>query len=287
MLRRHFSLALLAFCGVACSLPRARKPEPLMWMAERGQSRIYLLGFAEARDRAWLTPSIERAFDASSELWLETTPEQATPEFVKELAYDNAPTFFDALRPDIRERTIAYVEDLGMDRAAIERMRPWFAYYRINAAFFAKYKRPSTSESPELVLRTRAASSGKHIRYEFDRAEGLIRFFASMPPLVQSQYVEMLLDYLDDEKLGLNIDHEGWSVGKPSTRALDRMRTRTPDLYRYIQADRNVWWASHIDRLLAAAGTRFVALGMNHLLGVDGVPAQLTRIGVAVAPLTF
>lgn len=28
--------------------------------------------------------------------------------------------------------------------------------------------------------------------------------FASMPPLVQGQYVEMLLDYLDDETRGLN-----------------------------------------------------------------------------------
>lgn len=282
MLRRHFNLALLAAWAAGCAPLPARAREPLLWVAQRGRSRVYVLGFGEVRDQPWLTPNIERAFDASSELWLETTPDPPPPELVKALAYDPTQTFFDALRPEIRERANAYVNELGIDRTAIEGLRPWAAYYRINTAFWAKHKVANVGENPDQVLRARAQGSGKRIEYEFPDPEALIRFFASMPAAVQDQYIEMLLDYLDDEKRGANADHAAWVEGKPSSRALDRMRTRTPQLYRYIQADRNAWWARHIDQLLATSGTRFVALGMNHLLGVDGVPAQLKRMGVEI-----
>lgn len=93
----------------------------------------------------------------------------------------------------------------------------------------------------------------------------------------------MLLDFLDDQKQGLNEAYFAWVTGEPSTRAIDRMRTKTPALYDVIQVKRNAWWAKHIDHLLDEGRTSFVLVGMNHALGPDGIPLQLERSGRGIA----
>jgi len=70
-------------------------------------------------------------------------------------------------------------------------------------------------------------------------------------------------------------------TGHPCTHTIDRMRSKTPALYAVLQRDRNIWWARTIRDQLAAGGTHLVVLGMNHVLGPDGVPQQLARIDIA------
>ena len=283
MQRRQFCVALAAL-GFGVDAQPANRARPWFWRARRQSSIVYLLGAAEANDRSWYTPEIQRAFDESSELWLETPLDPWPPALVKERAYDSTRTFFDSLEPAVRERAIAYVEELGIERASIDRLRPWYAYYRINGAFWKKYPRPA-SENPDVVLREIATRNSKPVKHEFENGQVLMEFFASMPPLVQSQYIEMLLDFLDDEKRGINHEYLGWVEGRPSTRALDRMRSKTPELHKLLQTDRNLWWAKHIEGLLARNGRRFVLLGMNHVLGPQGVPSELARLGVVLTAI--
>jgi hypothetical protein len=56
------------------------------------------------------------------------------------------------------------------------------------------------------------------------------------------------------------------------------MRTRTPDLYRIMQVQRNAWWVQTIEGLLNG-GTHFIGIGQMHMLGPDGILRQLQRIG--------
>jgi uncharacterized protein YbaP (TraB family) len=44
-----------------------------------------------------------------------------------------------------------------------------------------------------------------------------------------------------------------------------------------MQTQRNAWWAQTIDGLLEGGGTHFVAVGQMHVLGPDGIPAQLRK----------
>jgi uncharacterized protein YbaP (TraB family) len=57
-----------------------------------------------------------------------------------------------------------------------------------------------------------------------------------------------------------------------------------PDLYQAVQVKRNIWWAKKINELLATDGTYFVAIGMLHVLGPDGIPQELERHGVIAPP---
>jgi uncharacterized protein len=68
-------------------------------------------------------------------------------------------------------------------------------------------------------------------------------------------------------------------TGRGDTGSLDRMR-RYPALYRIMQPQRNRRWARQIDTLLDGEGTSFVAIGLLHVLGPDGIPRQLSSLGI-------
>jgi len=255
---------------------------PLFWLARRANARVFILGFADANDESWLTPPIRRAFQGSSELWLEVAPDKADSELINEIGQESGRTFFDELEPPVRERTLAYMAALGIKNESIKTQRPWRAFYTINSAFWSQNKPPYQEVYADQVLRELAQSEGKRIHYEMPTGEAFARFMAGMPDKAQGQYIEWLLDFLDEHKKGLDTVPFSWISGKPtaSRRSLERMRTKMPDLYRVIQAQRNAWWARKIDELLRAGGTYFIAVGLLHVLGADGIPTQLRRLGV-------
>ena len=284
MQRREFMLALSSLGMAPCVGRSASSPRgPLFWLARRANARVFILGFADARDESWLTPSVRRAFQASSELWLEVAPDKAAnPELFKKLGQQSGRTFFDELEPPVRERTRAYLAELGIKSEAIETQRPWQAFYTINSAFRSRNKPPYEEVNADQVLRQLAQSEGKSIRYEMPTAEAFAGFMSGMPDKAQSQYIEWLLDFLDAHKKGLDTAPFSWVNGKPaaSQRSLDRMRTKMPDLYRVMQVQRNAWWARKIDELLMTGGIYCVGVGLLHVLGPDGIPSQLLRLGV-------
>jgi len=102
------------------------------------------------------------------------------------------------------------------------------------------------------------------------------------------EYISWLLDFIDDQGSGANSHPFEWYAGNPreSTRNLDRMRAKYPELYKIMQTMRNAWWARKINDLLASGGTYFIAIGQLHVLGPDGIPRQLQRLKDA-APLTL
>ena len=243
---------------------------------------MYVLGFGGAKDESWLTPPVRRAFQSSADLWLEVShdpgPEPDAAAKREELTRDpHGRSFFDVLDPEVRARARDYCAQLGIAPERIEKQRPWSAFYIINGAYWSKHQSTVELQYPDETLMKLAKEQHKPIRYETSSQLEFARFMAAMPDAAQSQYITFLLDFLDDQAAGRNQDEFGWIHGDTTVgeRAVDRMRTRTPDLYRYMQVQRNAWWAQTINRLLANGGTHFIGIGQMHVLGPDGIPAQL------------
>lgn len=184
---------------------------------------------------------------------------------MKRLGYESGRTLLDVLEPAVRERTLAYAEELGMNIDSLRPMRPWRAYYAIVQAFWSK--RPATHHQVDVdaVLGSMARAAGKQVGYEFPSSDPVTMLLALMPDAAQSQYIAWLLDFLDEYKEGRNDPAEAfrWIDGDPGdspTRSLDRMRTRMPELYQVMQRQRNQWWARKVSELLGTKGTRFVAI---------------------------
>ena len=272
---------LLAHRARAAVEPAPRLPLRLF---TRRKARVYVLGFGEARDESWATPELRHAFRSSADLWLEVSHDPgAEPDAAakrEQLTHDSAGrSFFDVLEPDVRARARDYCVQLDIPLEKIEKQRPWSAFYTINGAYWSRHKPSIELKYPEETLSAWAKEQGKPVRYEMPSQLEFARFMAAMPDAAQSQYIAFLLDFLDDQAAGRNSDEFGWIQGDTSTgeRAVDRMRTRTPDLYRIMQVQRNAWWARTIDGLLEGGGTHFVGIGQMHVLGPDGIPAQLRK----------
>ena len=287
MLRRDFGIGMLSAVfarhAVAAFEPDSGQP---LHVFRRERACIYLLGFGEAKDESWATPQVRRAFQESSDLWLEVSQDPGSePDAASKrelLTHDpDGRSFFDVLEPQVRVRAIEYCAQLGIALEDIAQQRPWSAFYAINRAYWSKHKESFEQQSPEEVLKKWAKAQGKSIRYEMPSQLDFARFMAAMPDAAQSQYITFLLDFLDDQTAGRNQGEFGWIKGDTSAgeRAVERMRTRTPDLYRIMQVQRNAWWTQTIDRLLKDGGTHFIGIGQMHMLGPDGILRRLQRIG--------
>jgi uncharacterized protein YbaP (TraB family) len=286
MQRREFGYGalalLLAHRAIAAVEPA---PRPPLRLFRRRQARVYVLGFGDARDESWATPQLRRAFQSSADLWLEVSrdpgsePDAASKR--EQLTHDiTGRTFFDVLEPSVRARARDYCTQLDIPQEKIEKQRPWSAFYTINGAYWSRHKPAFEPHSPDETLSRWAKEQGKPVRYEMPSQLDFARFMAAMPDAAQSQYITFLLDFLDDQAAGRMVDEFGWIQGDTSIgeRAVDRMRARTPDLYRIMQIQRNAWWARAIEQLLDGGGTHFVGIGQMHTLGPDGIPAQLRNV---------
>jgi uncharacterized protein YbaP (TraB family) len=274
--------ALFARHAIAAFEPNSGQPLQVI----RGRGRIHLLGFGEAKDESWATPQLRRAFQESSDLWLEVSqdpgsePDAATRR--EQLTRNpDGRSFFDVLEPQVRVRAMEYCAQLGIALEDIAPQRPWSAFYAINRAYWSQHKGSFEQQYPEEVLKKWAKAQGKPIRYEMPSQLDFARFMAGMPDAAQSQYIAFLLDFLDDQTAGRNQGEFGWIRGDTSAgeRAVERMRTRTPDLYRIMQVQRNTWWVQTIERLLKSGGTHFIGIGQMHTLGPDGILRRLRRTG--------
>ncbi len=285
MRRREVALALCSLAVVPSLIAaKAAVRGPLFWRAKRGKATVYLLGVAEAEDRSWLTPTIQAAFGQSSTLWEEIAPPPSAEhinQLYEQYGFDSQRTFFDSLDRPVREKAERYMAELSIDRKSIEHMRPWRAYYAFASAFGARSHAAAASvpDYPDRVLLGLAKKSGKSLRYEHPSFDAFVQFLAGMSDEAQSQYIAWLLDYFDARIQGRTDADYAWMTGGADTGSLDRMR-RQPALYRVMQIERNRGWARQITSLLSAGGTCFVAIGLLHVLGPDGIPHQLKSLGV-------
>jgi uncharacterized protein len=262
---------------------------PLLWVATSAAASVYLFPFGEAKDGSWFTERVRRAFASSAELWLELgppPPKDRINTLYEELGHDSARTFFDALAPPVRARALQYMSELGISHESVETMRPWLAYYTFVTAFDKKYGHSegfTETDRPQLppdwVLGGQALKDHKPVHFEL-AMEDWLRKLAALPDALQSQYLEWLFDYFEDEKKGLNRDRFDWAHGHLVSRAIDRMRTELPDLYEVMDGQRNRWWARQIGDLLSRGGTYFVAIGQDHFADAHGIPTLLTELGI-------
>jgi uncharacterized protein YbaP (TraB family) len=119
----------------------------------------------------------------------------------------------------------------------------------------------------------------------FETAVAQIGFLSELSPHLQRQ---MLREAIDETERGPALLAQlttAWESGDIET--LDRLvvadtRTDYPELYEVLFRRRNAAWMETLMHELDGAGVDFVAVGAGHLLGEDGLVAQLRARGVSV-----
>lgn len=290
--RRTTLLGLGAFGSYAATFaggmfPAWAEAHPILYKVKKRGAQAYILGFSDAKDLSWLTPTIRAAFDESKEVWFETPPPNPNsppkaPTTQARPPQDLDRSLFSVLKPELSARLLAAAEKYGVPRDRLEHVPVWRAYFILNGGYLAKKgsQNSGIENYADVVLSKMAVETGKSVKSEFATDGDAMNYFISMSDAEASERLEFLLDFLSDEENGKRTDRYDWVVGANNSRTIDNMRNKFPLLYQNEQVRRNIEWAKRIESLLSQDGTYFVAIGLQHTLGPDSVLNKLKELGL-------
>ncbi len=295
-LRTAKVLAVSAFAllGVSCSSvnsppPASVAPEPngpAMWVIRDADSTIYLFGTVHLLkpDTQWRTPRFEAALASADELWFEITDGDDAAKMqslVMSLGMDRANPLSRKLTPEQFARLKGAAEKVGFPIEAMDMMKPWMASVTLSVMTMMKGGFDPNS-GVDSVVKKEGEKAGKPLK-AFETAEQQLRFFDSLSPEVQAEFLMSSIDELDESSAMLDGLVAHWAVGDTAALEADLivdMKTKYPDLYKVLLADRNAAWAKVLAERLEGSGVSFVSVGSAHLVGPDSVQSLLAKKGV-------
>jgi uncharacterized protein YbaP (TraB family) len=267
---------------------------PFLWRVhdDARPGRMYLLGSVHVRrrDAAPLPPVVWEAFGRADTLVLEADVSSALTLALDVTRLGLLPpgeSLGDHVPPELYAKLEAREGELGVDRASLDRMRPWLAALSIAAAQF---------RSAEL----HAATGVDHVMAEAARRRGLDRrflettrehlgVFADLPEDAQIRLLTAAVADTDPDAMRASLDglmraYEAGDDEALAARTHDDMDD-APELRRRLFDDRNAAWVEVLLSMLDEDRTFFVTVGAGHLVGDGSVLERLSARGLSVERL--
>ena len=272
----YLVLAAIAAAGCggapACALapPPNGPTAPFLWKAQRTGGPVVWLygtihnaGSADVPDAAW------RALAASPRLISELGDVAVDREATAELARLGPGKGLDQLLPqgdwyDLRDAMRGAIKEDDL-----KRLRPWYAMAQLTA-----HVAPSASPTMDAALASRARALGIAV----DPLESLAVQLAALAATVTIPDLQQAIHERKTIRCELETLRATYLRG--DVQAMQRLLliAQTERLI----VDRSRAWLAKLEPQLASNGA-FVAVGLGHLLGSDGIPAMLERAGYVVS----
>ena len=262
---------------------------PPLWTVRDGDSELVIFGSVHVlpADLDWRPPALDVALAQADDVWFELPIDPATQSRIAELALEKGllpkgVSLSQLLPPADRARLERVSIRAGIRPEQLQRFKPWLAEASLALADFGR-QGGRAQKGVEQVLSASLPATTQ--RRAFETPEQQIDFLAKAN---EAQQVASLAETLRqmDETPDLYKDLIAAWMGADlmglERQALDPVRAKTPQLYRTLIRDRNRRWVGAIEQRLAGQGRSVMIVGVGHLLGKDGVPDQLRRLGYVV-----
>lgn len=290
---------LLAFAGLVLAIPMAgsappprEAARPLLWKVATGETNVYLLGsFHLLKPSDYPLPSdVEEAFADAEGLMFEVSPEEladpSVPGKMVQLALQPGDAAFGKVAsPRVVEKLHAEFAKLGGSAPQLDQLEPWMVGITL-VSVLGRTQGYSPDDGLDRHLMQRAKRAGKATA-GLESIDSQLRAMDATPISEQLASIEESLGEGGDMGMQLDELHTAWrtaDIAKLERLAVTEMRARTPETYRRLNVDRNRAWLPKIERMLAAGkgDDTLVVVGALHLLGPDGLVAQLKSRGLRV-----
>lgn len=276
--------------GLALSLAMAGSAlaAPPFWAVRDADSTLYLFGTMHVLtpEADWRTPVFDRAVRESAALWFEMDAEIA-PDAVAKLLIQFGVDRETPLAAKVSPATMTALRGALKDQPALlamaEQMQPWAAAMVVQVLPMIEAGMTMQSGADSTLTREGKAG-GKTLRY-FETAEAQLRFFSELPPAVQVQFLEDSLETVgasDEDQLAMQKAWIDGDLDRLAPELLDQMRLERRPLYDALVRRRNAAWVTVLERELAGQGVAMVNVGALHMVGDDGLVAQLKARGFEV-----
>jgi hypothetical protein len=293
-MRRRIIVLFLALFWLAFAASAATTPRGALFLVTAYGHTMHLFGTMHVGLPQFypLEPRIMAALDGASTLALELDPDQPTSAMLAAL---NAHGFFPAgsggwskLAPAKRQRLERLVRQAGLDPALASAYKPALLAAMLSLAEFDKIGyQPQLAADRFLAQRARAS---KVRIMELESLDGQLALLDRMSPDEQWRFLDETAGAIESgaqqDEARLVVD--AW--GSADQQALDALSGRIAAdtslagrFTREVLLDgRNDALADKLLRLLGSEEHTVAAIGVLHLLGKQGVPAQLRARGIKV-----
>ena len=286
-LLRGLVCALAALALAACSKPAEVKPA--LWLVEgpNGQ-KAWLFGTIHALPQPvnWHSAKVDAALAQSDRLLLEVAKiedDAGTAKAFAALATSpGLPPLADRVPADLRDELGTALKDDHFAPGDLDRYETWAAALMLQNASVAA----GQSDSGNGIDRALVRGYSKPVE-EFEGAAAQLAIFDQLPEPVQRALLAASLTRPDEELAVMRKLEQAWAHGDLA--AVDAETNQefrnNPDLRDALLVRRNKAWSARLDIDLQRGKHPFVAVGLAHLVGGDGLPALLAARGYKVTRL--
>jgi uncharacterized protein YbaP (TraB family) len=279
--------ALIILCLLIAQAAAAQS-SAVLWSVRGEHNTVYLAGSlhflpaSEAVPPAWLS-----AYRDAEKLVMELDMDDIDPAEAQLLTLQQGllppeQSLEAELGGEAFHRVQAAAEELGLDAASLQRMRPWLAALTLTQLQLLKLGWTADNGIEQRFTRM-AKADGKEIR-GLETLAAQIGLLASMSPELQRQFVLYSVDDTDSmprEVAELGAAWRSGEVEKLEALLHDNLR-KYPALYEPLTVTRNRIWMQSLEPLLEERDDYLVIVGAAHLLGRDSVVDLLRKRGFTV-----
>ena len=288
-------MALALVLGVGCASAAPMPPTPLLWKVSDADNSVYLLGSfhaLKAEDYPVSAPVSEALADAELVAFEVSPAEMASPELAAKLlragSLAHGKTLQQSVSATTWKRLAEYAARRGVVLDNLQPLEPWFVSMVITLGEMGSIGYDPKQGLDQHLIRE-SEKAGKAVS-GLETADEQIAALDSMTLAEQQQSLDESLDEAANFKQRIDTLHGHWRAGDAV--ALDKLlntefKRDYAQLYERINVARNRAWMPKIRTMLdtQASDDALVVVGALHLLGSDGLVAQLKAKGYRVERL--
>ena len=266
--------------------------ESSVWKAQKDNSIIYLGGtFHILRETDYpLPPEFDKAYKASEIVVFETDigklQDPATQQkLLAKAMYADGSTIDKHLSAKAYGELSAYCEANGIPLMAFSQFKPSMLMVTLTLMEFMKLG--VTQQGVDMFF-YELANKDKKVVEGLETVDEQINYVVSMADGNEDEFVTYSLKDLKTIKQQFKTLANAWrkgDAGKLDELMVAELKTQQPKLYKKLITDRNRNWLPLIDANQKTPRTKFVLVGVGHLVGPDGIIEALKKKGYKVDKL--
>ncbi|MBL7002467.1 MAG: TraB/GumN family protein [Gammaproteobacteria bacterium] len=263
-----------------------------VWKLSHGDRCLYLGGTIHLLGKQdYPLPEVfKRAYQQSSVIVFETDMQKAkTPEFqqlmTQKLVFSNGQTIKDVIDNKTFKRLADYAQANGIAIANLMPLKPGLLVMVLTISELQRLG--IANAGVDEFYHQKALSDHKQTDF-LETIEEQLQFFVNMGKGNESEFVNYSLSDLKDMSGFMGQMKQAWRQGDNQLLgeiALVSWKEEFPQLYEEMLVKRNNNWMPKIEKMLTTDAVEMVLVGALHLVGEDGVIAQLKARGYQVVQM--
>lgn len=285
-MKRTFFLCCLLFVPILASA------DGMVWKVSDGKTSVYLGGTVHVLRKSDypLPDAFEQAYKAADTLVFETDIDAIDSPVVQQrmmqmMSYENGRSLRDVLSADTYSALQQQCNAMAMPVENFHAFKPALVVVTL---LYVELRRLGVGEQGvDKNFHQRARQDGKRLA-SLEDIDDHLGFVANMGAGEEDQFV--LYSLRDMDRLpGMMEDLlRAWrEVDIVALQKLlnDDFKQDFPKLYQSLLVNRNKHWLPQIEAMYQQQGTEYVLVGAAHLLGKEGLLAQLQQLGYSLEKL--